>query len=364
MATAATTSVAGTALTYDAAPGEANHLTVDFASPSTYTLTDTGAPIAPRSGCEAVTGSQVRCTVRVTTRQIAISLGDGNDFVQLPASRHDQLGELLVHGGPGDDELDGGEFSENLAGEEGNDTIRGGGGNDVISGGTDYEAYSLGIFGERDPVTTNNLSGNDTLEGGPGDDTFWDGDFGAGGPDVIDGGPGLDLVTYLFRTVPVAVDLRQAGGQGANGESDTTRSVEDVTGGEGNDRLTGDNVANILDGGGYIEIDHGDEQPEELVHSSGHDALAGGGGNDDLAGRDGNDALAGGAGKDTLRGEAGNDRVDGGPGKDALLGGRGRDLLLARDGTRDRVSCGRNRDTARVDRHDRVNRDCERVTVR
>jgi Ca2+-binding RTX toxin-like protein len=363
MATAATASLAGSTLTYDAAPGEANHLTVDFAAPSTYTLTDTGAPISPASGCEAVTANQARCTVRVTTRLLAVSLGDGNDFVQLPAQVHNQLTDLLVHGGPGDDELNGGGFSENLAGEEGNDTIRGGGGNDVISGGTDYAAYSEGIFGTRDPVSAV-ASGNDTLEGGPGGDTIWDGDFGPGGPDVIDGGSGRDFVTFLFRTVPVAVDLTRAGGQGANGENDRITSVESVAGGEGNDRLTGDNHANLLDGGGYTEIINGDDQPEERVHGSGRDTLAGAGGNDGLSGGDNNDALAGGAGKDTLSGEAGNDRVDGGPGKDALSGGRGRDLLLARDGTRDKVRCGRDRDSARVDRRDTVNRDCERVSVR
>jgi hypothetical protein len=90
------------------------------------------------------------------------------------------------------------------------------------------------------------------------------------------------------------------------------------------------------------------------------DRLTGGPGGDTLVGGRGNDRLSGLAGDDCLYGGAGNDVLDGGPGADTLVGGPRRDLLLARDGARDRVSCGPGFDTARVDRIDRVS-GCERV---
>jgi Ca2+-binding RTX toxin-like protein len=83
---------------------------------------------------------------------------------------------------------------------------------------------------------------------------------------------------------------------------------------------------------------------------------------DVLRGGTGNDVLSGGAGADVLSGGAGNDRLVGGPGRDRLSGGAGRDVLDARDHRGgDAVRCGSGRDTALVDRGDRVSRDCEAV---
>ena len=62
-----------------------------------------------------------------------------------------------------------------------------------------------------------------------------------------------------------------------------------MTGGSGNDALTGSNADNVLDGGAGI------------------DTLVGAAGNDTLKGDDGNDILIGGAGNDTLDGGVGND---------------------------------------------------------
>jgi uncharacterized repeat protein (TIGR01451 family) len=68
----------------------------------------------------------------------------------------------------------------------------------------------------------------------------------------------------------------------------------------------------------------------------------------------GNDWVNGASGNDTLYGGTGNDVLIGGRGHDTLYGGSGNDLLRARDGTRDVVSCGPGRDTALVDKLDRV----------
>ena len=93
---------------------------------------------------------------------------------------------------------------------------------------------------------------------------------------------------------------------------------------------------------------------------AGADVIRGLAGNDTLCCGPGNDSLYGGSGSDRLSGNAGNDRLDGGAGKDSLVGGAGRDRINAKDGKRDRVDCGAGRDTATVDKKDRL-RHCERT---
>jgi Ca2+-binding RTX toxin-like protein len=66
------------------------------------------------------------------------------------------------------------------------------------------------------------------------------------------------------------------------------------------------------------------------------------------------DVLNGLGGNDVLLGKGGADVLRGGAGKDTLVGGPGNDTIFARDHTRDVVECGPGRDTASVDRGDRV----------
>lgn len=90
-----------------------------------------------------------------------------------------------------------------------------------------------------------------------------------------------------------------------------------ITASAGNDRITGGQNADVIDGG------------------QGKDRIFGGGGNDDLRGGAGKDHLFGGDGDDTLTGGGGRDRLDGGGGYDVFyLGGAKdqRDLLLGGNG--------------------------------
>ncbi|MFL5928581.1 MAG: calcium-binding protein [Gaiellaceae bacterium] len=93
------------------------------------------------------------------------------------------------------------------------------------------------------------------------------------------------------------------------------------------------------------------------------DRLSGTPANDVLYGLGGADVLLGQKGNDVLYGGRGNDVLDGGAGADRLFGGPGNDTLRARDGRRDLVDCGPGRDTAVVDRIDRVS-GCELVRRR
>ena len=63
---------------------------------------------------------------------------------------------------------------------------------------------------------------------------------------------------------------------------------------------------------------------------------------------------------DLILARAGADKIRPRRGRDCVRAGRGNDRIKARDGTRDRIRCGRGRDVAFVDRRDRV-KGCERV---
>lgn len=74
--------------------------------------------------------------------------------------------------------------------------------------------------------------------------------------------------------------------------------IENATGGSGNDKLTGNDIANTL---------FGREGDDTLTGNGGNDTLNGGAGNDTLQGGSDNDTLIGGTGMDTLSGGAGAD---------------------------------------------------------
>jgi len=89
--------------------------------------------------------------------------------------------------------------------------------------------------------------------------------------------------------------------------------------------------------------------------------IRGTGAKDRLRGTVGDDCLKGRGGADRLRGRAGNDRLKGGRGRDRLAGGDGNDVIRARRGSRDRIDCGKGRDTVFADpRRDRW-RGCEKI---
>jgi hypothetical protein len=176
----------------------------------------------------------------------------GNDVIAVTGGAHE------VFGGAGNDTICADAAGSSLYGGDGNDWLIGGAGADRLDGG----------------------NGNDLLQGGAGADTFI-------------GGPGTDTVSYADHTASVTASPDGQADNGQAGEDDRIDpSVENLTGGSGNDTLTGDAAVNILAGG------------------AGADRLLGGGGNDVLEGQDGNDDLMGMSGKDTKIGGAGTNFCD------------------------------------------------------
>ena len=95
------------------------------------------------------------------------------------------------------------------------------------------------------------------------------------------------------------IDLRITTIQNTGEGNDILTSIENVSGGSGNDTIQGDSLANIL---------IGSNGNDSLFGNEGNDYLNGGNGNDDMSGGDGNDTLHGGNGNDDMAGGDGNDR--------------------------------------------------------
>ena len=127
------------------------------------------------------------------------------------------------------------------------------------------------------PARVVGTAGDDFLHGGAANETL----KAYGGVNVMDGGDGLDTVTYSWATSAVKVDLSSTDAQVVNSlTTDTLVNVENLVGSAYNDSLTGSGGANLLDG------------------AAGNDVLVGGAGDDTLIGGAGADALTGGAGAD------------------------------------------------------------------
>jgi Ca2+-binding RTX toxin-like protein len=295
----------------------------------------------------------------------------------------------------GDDDLRGAAGADLLVGGRGRDALDGAAGADTLIGGKDDDAYRVDSGKDRiielageghdsliatasyavaagqsvevlrlDPATGSaalNLTGNElantlignaganALAGGGGDDVL----RGGPGRDALNGGGGSDMADYAGQTAAVWVTLAGAAKAAVSiggVREDALRFIENVIGGAGDDRLTGDAAANLLSGG------------------AGGDWLAGGGGADTLAGGAGRDTVSfgdrpagadihlngkgratvadgdvtasisgienvvGGAGGDDLEGNASRNVLNGGAGADRLDGGGGRDVFVFRLG--------------------------------
>lgn len=232
-----------------------------------------------------------------------------------------ESGNDILYGQSGDDIIDGGSGDDFIEGGLGNDNLNGG---DGTNDGVSYWNASGGVYVNLQTKVASGPDGtdvilnfervhastyNDTIIGDDNSNTI----EGLAGNDVIDGGSGIDWVSYWNASGGVTVNLLQGTASGADG-NDTLFNIENITSSFFNDLLTGNNVANILAGNG------------------GNDTIYGLDGNDSLHGGDGDDILDGGNGDDALRGDAGNDTLSGGIGRDSLFDAEGNDTLLGGDG--------------------------------
>ena len=159
---------------------------------------------------------------------------------------------------------------------------------------------------------------------------------GLGGADVLDGGLGIDTASYSASTSGVDVSLSRGTGFGGDAESDTLISIENLIGSRANDVLAGNAGNNILDGGlgidtvSYASATAGIKISLALTSAqatigAGTDTLRG---FENIIGSDFNDILIGSSLANSLEGGAGNDTLDGGLGVDVMIGGTGDDTYI------------------------------------
>lgn len=324
----------------------------------------------------------------------AQNTGAGNDTI---------IGIENLIGGQGHDNLLGNSQNNMLQGMAGNDTLDGADGNDFLDGGTgaDYMVGGDGndvyvIDSDSDVVIETNgvNSGIDTVNSYLPNYTLlsnFENGFilsagtanlngnslnnfiGAGtGNNIIDGGAGIDTVSYqnaVTGSAGVSVSLAISGPIATGGSgSDTLLNIENITGSPYDDTLVGDGGSNRLEGLTGNDTLFGGDGDDFLVDFSGNNFVDGGNGADELNfsslttstgitvnlntttsqatgvgssiilniehlyGGKGNDTFTGNADNNKLRGNEGNDTLIGGAGNDQLDGGNGIDSMIGGDG--------------------------------
>ena len=237
----------------------------------------------------------------------------------------DEVVDIVLTGGNGDDEGSGAAGNDTLDGAGGNDRIAGGGGNDLLLGGSGDDV----LFGGNGHDTLLGQGGNDWMFGDSGDDALVGGDgndvmYGGIGNDNLDGEGGDDQITGD------AGNDTMNGGAGldqlAGGDGDDT-----ISGGANNDLVAGDAGNDTLAGDGGDDIMFGGIGNDQMAGGVGGDHMFGDDGDDDMAGDDGNDVMYGGIGSDTMDGGDGNDMMTGNAGMDVMNGGSGQDQMVGGD---------------------------------
>ena len=153
-------------------------------------------------------------------------------------------GNDVLVGQDGIDTLNGGNGSDTLVGGDGNDNVNGGAGNDTIryAFGDDTDTVNGGA--EIDTVEIVGTASADTLDvsfNGTALTAFEGGSLAAVEAVTADLAGGADTLVYTWAGT-VSVDLNNGTGSGFSFIS----GIENVTGGAGNDTITGDGNNNTL----------------------------------------------------------------------------------------------------------------------
>lgn len=232
--------------------------------------------------------------------------------------------DFLV-GNDGANVLDGGLGADVLVGGLGNDRYVLNVAQDEVfedvNGGTDTVvtsfSYTLGANLENLILSG---SGNFNATGNALDNVL----TGNNGSNRLNGGTGVDTASYATSRVGVTVGLDRVGPQSTGAGIDTLISIENLTGSNRNDVLHGNANANVLNGGAGIDtLSYARAASAVAVSLAITTAQATGGGGSDTVLNFEN--LTGSAFADTLTGNTGSNVLDGGLGADTLTGGAGND---------------------------------------
>jgi Ca2+-binding RTX toxin-like protein len=268
-----------------------------------------------------------------------VSGGDGDDVLEEGAATS---GADSLHGDADEDAL-------NYGARTTNTIIRPGAGA-VSGQDTNADGDASDNPGdERDSIDTDieqyiTGSGNDTHVGAGHDETFTPG----AGDDSVDGNGGIDTLDQSDAPGDVTFDL-PLGTSTGNG-ADTFADIESAMGGDGNDTVIWDGIVALVNfngGDGVDTVDASSSTANVNVNLSTIDGgtcaaavpptcqtvenATGGSGNNILTGNVLNNTLIGNDGNDNITAGTGNDTVEGGQGNDILNDGGGADVLTYRN---------------------------------
>ena len=259
----------------------------------------------------------------------------GASFDGTTISNYDQvaLARNFEHviGTEGDDRIVGTNAANRLEGGAGNDHIVGdlltaGRANGNTAGGSDE------IHGGDGADTIFGMAGDDIIYGGAGNDKIYGGrgnDLIVGGAntarEILDGGAGVDTISYRDSTVGVRIDLSATesfGGSVSNARSDASfdiiTSVENIIGSAVNDIITGSDARSFREDQ-EPDIEHLAAYPADAdPATAGFQFDSRDGFRADESVFNGANKLEGLAGNDVLQGKGGNDIIDGGEGVDTV----------------------------------------------
>ena len=256
-----------------------------------------------------------------------LQTANGNNRIALGATAQ-AVGIATIQGGAGRDTLSASGYTRNV-------TLISGAGKtaallgDSLIGGAGADS----LVGSDKADVLNGGAGMDTMVGGLGNDTYYIGDDGDWAIEGVNSGANLLIVDQNVSTFNTV-----------NGGGTTSFSIQglvSISGGAGNDIITGDTLVNTspllkstslndtIDGGAGNDTIAGGKGKDSLLGSDGNDSILGEEGNDTLLGGNNNDTILAGAGNDSVLGEAGNDSLVAGTGIDTLDGGNGNDTFVA-----------------------------------
>ena len=290
LASVVTSASNGRSAEYHGDPGEANNVLVnETADTITFVELTNGIALTDSDGaggCE-VAGNVGTCPAG-NLNNLVVLLGDGDDAVNAAGTTT----FAIIQGGEGDDVLTAGDGNDSVSGQAGDDVLFGGAGNDFVGGFAGEDDVHGGngddnvqghedndeLFGDAGDDNLDDGTGNDTVHagdgadeffgdvgddvfnGGPGDDYFNGFDFS--GADTFVGGPGNDWLDYR-RMRAITADLDGVADDGENCPGDDCEGdnagadIENLSGGNGDDTLTGSDAANVISGELGIGHDHG-----------------------------------------------------------------------------------------------------------
>lgn len=264
----------------------------------------------------AVSASLVNDTTVRQTGDGADDIINGDTFLE-----GDFRPDDIIYGGGGDDNLNGRTGINEMYGEGGNDSFW------IGSSGATY----------------------DRAYGGKGSDTFTVQDVpNPGGPlHLVDGGKGHDILYAGLYNHSEGVTYRHGTLSVGGMDVANIMSVEQLIGTVRNDTIyAGDGLFQVQGLGGEDVIRGGDNQQNLLSGGSGNDSLTGGNKADEIYDGDerllpgsviprfysDTDTLSGGNGNDTLIAVSGDDEIYGKSGDDQIYSLLGNDLLKGGDG--------------------------------